>query len=191
MTIPCDRSELVPLITKGCCNSIALIMSSPATVSMLIAAKPESIVISRSPWPVLPALLVTLAVADRVPLANPTRCSVGTSTDQVPSAFTVVVYSLPFRETFTCWPASALTTRPLIVWFIATSAAFRISSPPIVLIIMTGAAVLTTILWLSVTVLPAESLPVTVRTYWLSINLLTSTAGTVTVHRPFSPTVVR
>ncbi len=115
-----------------------LITSSLATVSTRRPGRLASMAISRSAEPLLPTLLVTLALTVSSPLPSAVRTDSGTSTDQVRSFCTVAVQVLPPIVTVTVLPASAFTTLPLMVWPEATSAALMTSSPAMVLMITPG-----------------------------------------------------
>ena len=89
--VPAVRPSLEPVIIRFCPCSMLLITSSPATVSTRRPGRFASIVISRSPLPLLPAPFVTLAVTVRSPLPSAVSTESGTLTDQVRLSCTVAV----------------------------------------------------------------------------------------------------
>ena len=89
--VPAASPSLEPVTIRFCPCSMLLITSSPATVSMRRPGRLASIVISRSPAPVLPWPLVTDADTVRSPLPSAVRTDSGTFTDQVRSLCTVAV----------------------------------------------------------------------------------------------------
>ena len=89
--LPGVRPSLEPVIIRFCPCSMVLITSSPATVSTRRPGRLASIAISRSAEPLLPTLLVTLALTVSSPLPSAVRSDSGTLTDQVRSLCTVAV----------------------------------------------------------------------------------------------------
>ncbi|MNJ49091.1 hypothetical protein D3C77_443070 [compost metagenome] len=88
---PGVRPMLVPLIFTLWLCSMALTMSSPATVSTRRPGRLASTIKSRLPLPVLPCTLVTLAVTLNAPLPKAVRSAAETGMLQLRSASTVVV----------------------------------------------------------------------------------------------------
>ena len=89
--VPAASPSLEPVTIRFCACSMVLTTSSPATVSTRRPGRLASIAISRSPVPVLPWPLVTVAVTLRLPLPSAVSTSDGTFTDQVRSFCTVAV----------------------------------------------------------------------------------------------------
>ena len=80
--VPGASPSLEPETIRFCACSMVLTTSSPATVSTRSPGRLASIAISRSPVPVLPWPLVTVAVTLRLPLPSAVSTSDGTLTDQ-------------------------------------------------------------------------------------------------------------
>ena len=89
--VPGVNPSLVPVIIRFWLCSMVLITSSPATVFTRRPGRLASMVMSRSPVPVLPWPLVTVALTLRLPLPSAVRTSEGTLTDQLRSLCTVAV----------------------------------------------------------------------------------------------------
>ena len=83
---PLARPSLEPVIIRFCACSMLLMTSSPATVSTRRPGRLASIVMSRSPVPVLPWPLVTLADTVSSPLPMAVNTVDGTLTDQLRSS---------------------------------------------------------------------------------------------------------
>ncbi|CAM7524137.1 hypothetical protein CISEMA079M_15365 [Citrobacter sedlakii] len=135
-------------------------------------------------------MLLTLASTRALPSVRVASSAAGTTSVHAPLLSTLAVYVLPPKVTVTFWPASTFVVAPESVRSAPCSAALITSSAVTLLMVTTGAAVLTFTSWVAVPLLPAALVTVTDTVVVPSFRAVISAAGTPTLQLPDASTTV-